>query len=185
MNKIVVKGNKLFLENGQMIYLTKDMINKYSLRQKEYLEKKELALLILDRIRLSAYNMLARRDYFIKEFRQKLIEKHNFPKIVDLVVNEFINRNHLNDYEKAHSYVREHSSYGPKKLAQIFFQMEIEKDIIDEVLKIDEDEQIEKIKNLLLKLGQKENEKKIVSLMRRGFLYRDIKKAIDILEEEK
>lgn len=184
MNKIVVKGNKLFLENGQMIYLTKDMIAKYSLRQKEYLEKKELALLVLDRVRLSAYNMLARRDYFIKEFRQKLIEKHNFPKIVEFVIKEFINKNHLNDEEKAYSYAKEHSGYGPLKLSQIFFQMGIEKEIIDEVLKIDEDEKIEKIKNLLLKLGQKENDKKIASLMRKGFLYSDIRKAIDILEEE-
>ena len=43
---------------------------------------------------------------------------------------------------------------------------------------------IEKIKQLWIKLGNKEYKKKVESILRKGFLYGDIKKAISSLEEE-
>ena len=48
----------------------------------------------------------------------------------------------------------------------------------------DKDNQIEKIKQLWYKLGNKEKQKKIESILRKGFLYGDIKKAISSIEEE-
>ena len=56
--------------------------------------------------------------------------------------------------------------------------------MITEILEDNEDEQIEKIKILWRKLGNKEDKKKIESILRKGFLYKDIKRAMSLLEEE-
>ena len=72
---VTIKGNKLFLENDRVIYLTKEMIAKFDLNGKTCLDDETFYSLIYFRIKLSAYNMLAKRDYFKKELKNKLIEK--------------------------------------------------------------------------------------------------------------
>ena len=62
--------------------------------------------------------------------------------------------------------------------------MGIDRDIIQDIL-IDNDElEIENIKNIWKNLGNKNYRKKVESLIRKGFVYEDIKKAISSLEEE-
>ena len=62
--------------------------------------------------------------------------------------------------------------------------MGVDREIVSEVLEDEKDHQIEKIKQLWVKLGNKEHKKKVESILRKGFLYGDIKKAISSLEEE-
>ena len=62
--------------------------------------------------------------------------------------------------------------------------MGVDREIISEILEDERDNQIEKIKQLWIKLGNKEHKKKVESILRKGFLYGDIKKAISSLEEE-
>lgn len=64
----------------------------------------------------------------------------------------------------------------------MLFQKGLSSDIIRELLNDNSDNELEEIKRLWLRLGEKEKDKKIVSLMRKGFQYRDIKKAISELE---
>ena len=71
---VTIKGNKLFLENDKIIYLTKEMIAKFDLNGKTCLDDETFYSLIYFRIKLSAYNMLAKRDYFKKELKNKLIK---------------------------------------------------------------------------------------------------------------
>lgn len=186
MKKILIKGNKLFLDGDEerVIYLTQEMISKFDLKGKSHLDDEVFYSLIYFRIRLSAYNMLVKRDYFSKELRNKLIEKIGFEDIVEDVMEELLRKGYLDDYEKARAYAEQHKNYGPKKLSFIFYQMGLDREIIDEVLEEDEDEQIEKIKVLLRKLGNREEKKKIESILRKGFLYKDIRKAMSLLEEE-
>lgn len=184
MKKILIKGNKLFFENGNFIYLTKEMFTKFSLKEKEYLSSEELNEIMYFRIKLSAFTMLQKRDYFKKEFSDKLKEIYGFPDIVRLITNEFIEKGYLNDIEKAHAYANTHSNYGKRKLSFIFYKMGIDKDVIEDILAEKADLEIENIKNLWKKLGNKEYKKKMESLMRKGFVYGDIKKAISSLEEE-
>lgn len=89
MKTVMIKGNKLFLENDKIIYLTKEMIAKFDLNGKTCLDDKTFYSLIYFRIKLSAYNMLAKRDYFKKELKNKLIEKIGFADIVEDVVEDF------------------------------------------------------------------------------------------------
>ena len=184
--KVSIRGNKLFLgeDENKIIYLTKEMITKFDLKGKSHLDDEVFYSLIYFRIKLSAYNMLVKRDYFTKELRTKLIEKIGFADIVDDVIEELDKKGYLDDYEKAKSYANQHQNYGPKKLSFIFYQMGLDREMITEILEDDEDEQIEKIKILWKKLGNKEDKKKIESILRKGFLYKDIKRAMSLLEEE-
>ena len=184
LKKITIKGNKLILDDDKIIYLTKEMFSKFDLKDKISLDDETFYSLIYFRIRLSAYTMLAKRDYFKKELRNKLIEKIGFADIVEEVVEDFEEKGYLDDYEKAKSYTAQHSNYGTKKLSFILYQMGVDREIVSEVLEDEKDNQIEKIKQLWVKLGNKEHKKKVESILRKGFLYGDIKKAISSLEEE-
>ena len=64
----------------------------------------------------------------------------------------------------------------------MLFQKGLSSDIIRELLNDNSDNELEEIKRLWLRFGEKEKDKKIISLMRKGFQYRDIKKAISELE---
>ena len=169
--KITIKGNKLILDNDKIIYLTKEMFSKFDLKDKTELDDE-------------TYNMLAKRDYFKKELKNKLIEKIGFADIVEDVVDDFEEKGYLDDYEKAKSYTSQHSNYGAKKLSFLLYQMGVDREIVSEILEDEKDNQIEKIKQLWIRLGNKEDKKKVESILRKGFLYGDIKKAISSLEEE-
>ncbi len=91
--KISIKGNKLFLEDGQVIFLTKEMYSKFSLNNKDNLSEQEFYSLVYYRLKLSAYNMLLKRDYFKKELSNKLKEKLNFPDIIEDVIEYFSDKN--------------------------------------------------------------------------------------------
>lgn len=184
MKKILIKGNKLFLEDGQSIFLTKEIFSRFSLRDKEFLNDEEFNSLIYFRIRLSALIMLQKRDYFQKELSDKLRKKYNFPNIIEKVCNEFKEKKYLNDEEQAYSYAKLHPNYGKKKLAYIFYKMGINKEKIQEILFENKNQEIENIKTLWQKLGNRNYNKKIESLMRKGFSYGDIKKVISSSEEE-
>lgn len=182
--KILIKKNKLFLEDGQVIFLTKEMFTKFSLNNKEFLNEEELYSLVFYRLKLSTYNMLLKRDYFKKELANKLKEKLNFPEIIEDVIEYFSGKGYLNDFEKAQSYAKLHSNYGKNKLSYFFHQMGLNRELIQDILSENSENEIENIKNLWLKLGNKEYNKKVASLMRKGFTYGDIKKAISSLDKE-
>ena len=66
LKKITIKGNKLILDNDKIIYLTKEMLSKFDLKDKTSLDDETFYSLIYFRIKLSAYTMLAKKDYFKK-----------------------------------------------------------------------------------------------------------------------
>lgn len=77
--------------------------------------------------------------------------------------------------------MRNHN-YGKKKMEFMLFQKGISQDIIKKVIGENSENEMEEIKKLWIKLGDKEKEKKILSLMRKGFEYQDIKKAVSELK---
>ena len=61
----------------------------------------------------------------------------------------------------------------------------ITSEILEEVLEFyEEDEELEELNRAWEKLGNKDEQKKIASLMRKGFSYGDIKKVIAKKREE-
>ena len=111
-------------------------------------------------------------------------DRIGFADIVEDVVDDFEEKGYLDDYEKAKSYTSQHSNYGAKKLSFLLYQMGVDREIVSEILEDEKDNQIEKIKQLWIRLGNKEDKKKVESILRKGFLYGDIKKTISSLEEE-
>lgn len=183
--KLTLKNkNQLILEDGSIIYLTKDMIKRFELDKKDELSNEEFKQLIYIRMRLTATNMLSKRDYFYKEFIDTLTRKIGFRNYAENIAEEFKKKGFLDDYEAAVSYIEMHKNYGSKKLAFMLSHMNVDKLTIDELLTENEDSEIEHIKKLILSMQHKPEDKQITSLIRRGFPYGNIKKAIKLIKEE-
>ena len=186
MNNLIelnIVKNKLVLENGKVIYLTKEMIHTFELHKRKEITHQEFEKLLTMRYNLTATNMLTKRDYFFKDFVNKLYAKLGDKKFAETTAKKFQEKGFLNDYEYAKSYMQAHSNYGEKKLRQIFYSMGLDNESIKYLLDDNEEVEIEKIKNLLIRMGNKEKDKKISSLMRKGFSFDKIRKALQDLEE--
>ena len=182
MTKFNLKGNKVYFDEVFYIDLNKATITEFDLKSKEYLTNEEYESLIKLRALSMGYFLLSRQDYSIKELKNKLLLKYREKHIIDEIIEEFRGKNYLDDYEYGRSYVRNHN-YGKKKMEFMLFQKGISQDIIKELMEENSENELEEIKKLWIKIGDREKEKKILSLMRKGFEYQDIKKAVSELEE--
>lgn len=108
---------------------------------------------------------------------QKLLSKYREREIIKGVIEKFLELGYLNDYDYAESYINSHN-YSKKKMEFMLLQKGISSDIIGELLESSEFQEIDEIKRQWKKLGNRDEEKKILSLMRKGFRYSDIQRAI-------
>lgn len=124
----------------------------------------------MESIKAKAFALLARKAYFSKQLRQKLLEK-GYPKgeIEDLIA-EFIRRGWLNDQELASRYVEQQrqKGYGARRIA---LQLREKAGQVDVQLGESEEVLVALIqKKYLGKLA--ENRGKVIqALLRRGFSY--------------
>lgn len=181
MRKFSLKGNKVYFDEIFYIDLNKNTIAEFDLKNKEYLTDEEYETLIRLRALSMGYFLLSKQDYSIKELKTKLLLKYREKHIIDEIIEEFRGKNYLDDYEYGRSYVRNHN-YGKKKMEFMLFQKGLSQTVIKEVIGENSANELEEIKKLWIKIGDKEKEKKILSLMRKGFEYQDIKKAVSELE---
>jgi regulatory protein len=181
LRKFSLKGNKVYFDEIFYIDLNKNTIAEFDLKNKEYLTDEEYETLIRLRALSMGYFLLSKQDYSIKELKTKLLLKYREKHIIDEIIEEFRGKNYLDDYEYGRSYVRNHN-YGKKKMEFMLFQKGLSQTVIKEVIGENSANELEEIKKLWIKLGDKEKEKKILSLMRKGFEYQDIKKAVSELE---
>ena len=181
MKKFNLKGNKVYFSEIFYIDLNKATIIEFGLKDKEYLTDEEYEHLIKLRALSMGYFLLSKQDYSIKELKTKLLLKYKEKHIIDEIIEEFREKNYLDDYEYGRGYGRNHN-YGKKKMEFMLFQKGISQDIIKKVIGENSENEMEEIKKLWIKLGDKEKEKKILSLMRKGFEYQDIKKAVSELK---
>lgn len=181
MRKYNLKGNKVYFDEEFFIDLNKQTILEYELEKRDEITEDEYKALIRKRVLSMGYFLLVKKDYPIREFKTKLILKYREKEIVEEIIEEFIEKGYLDDMEYGRSYIKTHN-YGRKKMEFMLLQKGISLDIIKELLEENSDSELEEIKRIWLRLGEKEKDKKIVSLMRKGFQYRDIKKVISELE---
>jgi len=139
------------------------------------------------------YGVLGKRDYSIKEFYEKLNKKfiindlsvekkESLENLIEKIVSDFVKQGYLNDEDYAKSYIETHK-YGYKKFEFVFKQKGIKESIYKSILENNKESEIEEIGKNWKKLGDKPKEKKIASLMGKGFLYNDIKKFLEQNEE--
>lgn len=179
-----ISKNKYLFENGLEIGLSNEIVNEYNLRRREELSHEEY-LKVLELAALSAsYYYLSKRDYSEKEIYLKLLQKYREKESVSKVINALIKKGYLDDYEFAKTYIS--SKKGSKKKLEYQMRLKgINSDIINLVLDdYEKDDELEELRKELRKLKNKDENKKIMSLMRKGYNYNDIKTVIQEEEEE-
>lgn len=186
MKKYVLKGNKVYFDDFFYLSLGKQSILEFNLQKKDEVTDEEYSQLINISATSYGYYLLSKRDYSEKEFFQKLLLRYKEKSIISEVVEKFKNNGYLNDYDFAKFYIDTHS-YSKKKMEYKLFEKGIKREVVNELLTSNRDKELDEIKRQWKKLGNKDNVKKINSLIRKGFEYKDIKKVIqgiEILEEE-
>lgn len=175
--KCSLKGNKLYFDEFFFIDLNKDTILEYDLKNRSEISYEEYKELIFKRAISMAYFLLGKKDYPSKELYQKLVIKYREKEIIEKIISDFVHRGYIDDYEYGKNYIASHN-YGRKKMEYMLFQKGISRDIIKSLLDDNSERELEEIKKQWIKLGDKEKDKKILSLMRKGFEYRNIQKAL-------
>ncbi|MGL4357251.1 regulatory protein RecX [Cetobacterium sp.] len=181
--KRLLKNNYLF-ENGLNIGLNNEIVNKYDLKKREELSHEEY-LQVLELAALStSYYYLAKRDYSKKEIYTKLVQKYWEKSVVLKVIKLLEELEYINDLEFAQNFVKNRKG-ARKKLEYDLKLKGISSEIIKESLNYYEsDDELEELSKAWDKLGAKDEQKKIASLMRKGYSYGDIKKIITRKQEE-
>lgn len=131
----------------------------------------------MESIKAKAFALLARKGYFSKQLRQKLLGK-GFPAAeIEALIKELTSRGWLNDKELAARYVEQLKArgYGARR---IFLQLRERAGEID--LEIEESQAVleDLIKKKYLSKLAENRDKVIQALLRRGFSYDLISRVI-------
>lgn len=175
--KFQIRKNRMFLEEGETIFVTKEMIRKFSLLQKKSLEEEEYEALIRYRIQLSAYSWLSKQDYSEKALEMKLYRSYAHKTWIRELLRKLKEQGYLDDKNFALQWIAS-KKYSKKKMEYILFQKGLSEDVIREALKEAYQDPTAEIQRIWDKLGSKEKEKKIIALLRKGYNYSEIQKAI-------
>lgn len=174
--------NKLLFEDGSQIVVTKEMMQRFSLQGKEALSEEEYEELFRYRLRFSAYTWLSKRDYSSWELEVKLSRYCSQKQWISDLLKDLQQKGYLDDYRYAIQWVQS-KKYGRAKMEYFLLQKgysrEFVRKVLDEAYQTDTKEII-KIWNTLAK---KEKEKRVMALLRKGYHYSEIKKALAEIEE--
>lgn len=181
MKILEIQKNKILFENGANFSLTKDMIKKYRLKESMEIDNESYMLLAESSALSFSYWLLEKRDYSKKELETKLLTKYKEKTIISKVISLLNDRCYLNDYEFAESFINSHKNWGRKKLEYQLMLKGISLSSVRELLEDNTDREMEEIQKLWERMGDKEYRKKVESLMRKGFEYSTIKKAVENL----
>lgn len=181
--KCKLQGNKLYFDEYFYIDLNKQTIDEFELRKKIEITIEEYRELIRRRAYSMGYFLLARRDYSSQELYQYLVKKYREKKIIQELIDEFIEKGYIDDYEYGKNYIKSHK-YSKRKMEFMLLKKGISSCIIKELLKENIQDELEEVRRQWEKLGNRDENKKIASLMRKGFCYGDIQKVIRQIKEE-
>lgn len=179
-----IQKNKILFTNGVEYSLSKNTIREYKLS--ENIEISDDVYNTLSEISALSYSywLLGRRDYSKGELRTKLELKYRNKSLISKIIEKLSDVSYIDDYEFAKSYIATHKNWGRKKLEYYLATKEVPSSIIRELLDDNQDDELKQIKKLWERMKNKEYRKKVESLMRKGFQYSLIKKAIQEIENE-
>lgn len=177
-----LKGNKIYFDEFFYLDLNRQTIQEFNLKERDEISQDEYRELVRRRAESMGYFLLSKRDYSQKELYTKLLSKYREKEIINSVVEKFVEMNYINDYDYAQSYINSHN-YSKKKMEFMLLQKGINLSVIREILSECNSQELEEIRKQWEKLGNRDKEKKILSLMRKGFEYRDIQRVIKEIDE--
>ncbi len=132
----------------------------------------------MESIKAKAFALLARKAYFSKQLRLKLAEKGYPKEEIEALIAEFIRRGWLNDQELANRYVEQQrqKGYGARRIA---LQLREKAGQVEVALEESEEVLAALIQKKYLGKLQENRNKVIQALLRRGFSYDLICKALN------
>lgn len=155
---------------------------EYSETELEELHQKA----VLDKAYMRALDLLSRRARSEWELRDYLRRKDYDQETADAILERLTKAGYVDDYGFAQSWIENRhllKSISRRKLWQELKQKHIADDIITQVLGEDETDELETVKDLVVKKrGQsryQDDEKLIAYLLRQGYRYDDIKRAMN------
>lgn len=192
------RGNKIHLLLDDEYVITTDVdfwAENYIVDGSE-IENEEWEELVLKINYKKAFNkcadLLSRRDHSVKELRDKLLRTVD-EQSADKAINKFLELGYLNDEKFALSlanHLFNNKNYSKNHVRQELYKRGINKDIINDIIDNNESDQIDSIirvinKSYVNKLKLEGGKDKVIAaLMRKGFIYSDIKTAFYRIENE-
>ncbi len=182
MKILRIQKNKILFENGAEFSLPKNIIKENSLKESMEIDFESYMLLAESSALSFSYWLLAKRDYSRRELETKLLTKYKEKTIISKVITRLNDMCYLNDYDFAKSFIENHKNWGKKKLEYQLMMKGVSSSILGELLSENIDNEISEIQKLWERMGDKEYRKKVESLIRKGFEYSTIKKAVENLK---
>lgn len=192
------RGNKIHLLLDDEYVITTDVdfwAENYIVDGSE-IENEEWEELVLKINYKKAFNkcadLLSRRDHSVKELRDKLLRTVD-EQSADKAINKFLELGYLNNEKFALSlanHLFNNKNYSKNHVRQELYKRGIDKDIINDIIENNESDQIDSIirvinKSYVNKLKLEGGKDKVIAaLMRKGFIYSDIKTAFYRIENE-
>ncbi|MFA6025843.1 MAG: regulatory protein RecX [Ignavibacteriaceae bacterium] len=171
--KIISKNEKnvvVTLEDGSVLFLSKDLVYQTGLRKGDDISE-ELRLQLIEEnqkyfIKQKSFDYLSRRLHSTQELKTKLLQKKYDKRLIQIVLDELQEKKYLNDADFTERFITERIYFkksGKQKIKSELLKKGIPIALIEEKLKlvIDENESYENA----LALGKK----KMTSLAKRGF----------------
>lgn len=201
IQKIVKKDDRnviVHLDNGENLFLSKEVILKNGLRKGDIISDDKSISLIEENqsffIRQKAFTLLGRRPHSKYELKIKLKLKKYDNELINNLLDELESKNYLNDHEFALAFARDKQKFkhfGSFRIRNELLKKRVDIEIIEETLDEifpdgnDADEAVyhlnKKIKNRSkIDLNEKKNNDKLMAfLIRKGFDYETAKEALN------
>lgn len=182
MKIVKIKNSKLLFDNGEEIVLTIDTIYEEKIAEgseisySKYEELKERAAYF------RGISHLAKYDKSEKGLTLKLAEKFG-KKAAESAVKKIKEQGYINDNEYALSFLQG-KIYSKKQAVCELMKRGVSSQLAKKTVKESVIDEKNIIKKLFLRMGEREEKKKIEALMRKGFEYSAIKECIKELKEE-
>jgi len=177
----------VFVDEEYSFSLDESQLVDLGVRKGQELTDEELAQLKSEssfgKSYIRAMDLISRRQRSEKEIRDYAWKKQWSPEVRDRVTERLKECGYLNDEKFAKSFVRSRANRGfsNRKMRTELIKKRIKRELIDHVLKDEDFNELESLKNLIIKKRDKyeSDEKLIQYLMRQGFRYDHIKSILD------
>lgn len=158
MKKFQKQKNKLLFEDGSQIFVTKEMIQRFSLQGREALSEEEYEELFRYRLRFSAYTWLSKRDYSSWELEVKLSRYCPQKQWISDLLKDLQQKGYIDDYRYAIQWVQS-KKYGRAKMEYCLLQKGYSREFVRRVLDEAYQTNTKEIIKIWNTLAKKEKEK--------------------------
>ncbi|MCH7828153.1 MAG: regulatory protein RecX [Bacteroidetes bacterium] len=144
IERIISKNDKnviVYLEDGEKLFLSKEVVLKNGLRKGDFISDDLSSFLIKENqlffIKQRAFSYLGRRLHSRYELTTKLKSKKYASDLINTILNELEDKNYLNDYKFAVAYTRDKRTFkhfGSNRIKNELIKRRVNKEIIEQII---------------------------------------------------